>query len=407
VSADRAGTKLELSPQFPVLDSLRAVGALAVLTTHTAFQAGEYTRHGFWGTLLSRLDVGVAIFFVLSGFLLARPYLARARLDLPPPATGRYYWKRFLRIYPVYAVTVVIALAFIPENSDFGPLDWVKTLTLSDVYTRNELPYGLTQMWSLAVEAMFYLVLPLLMAIAIGRERQLRPARVLSVGLVATLASCGWHLGWGSAVGDVTGGLPTNWLPGFLAWFAVGIGLALCHVLYQSGDSANGALGLVSTIGRLPGTCWVIVAGLMLVLATPLAGPSLLIVASPSESLAKNLCYALVGGLVVVTGIFPDPAGRYVRLMSTRPLRHLGHLSYSVFCIHLPWLYVVMSFGPYEYFRGRGLEIWLVTLVGSLAAAEVLYRFVEMPGMRLKNLGGRGPSSASHPKTAPSTSTTR
>ena len=68
----------EIAPEFPVLDSLRAVGALAVLTTHVAFQSGAYVRDGTWGALLSRLDVGVAIFFVLSGFLLARPYLARA-----------------------------------------------------------------------------------------------------------------------------------------------------------------------------------------------------------------------------------------------------------------------------------------------------------------------------------------
>ena len=70
-----------MAPEFPVLDTLRAVGALAVLTTHAAFWSGDYTQHGVWGTLLARLDVGVAIFFVLSGFLLVAA--------LPRPGRGR------------------------------------------------------------------------------------------------------------------------------------------------------------------------------------------------------------------------------------------------------------------------------------------------------------------------------
>jgi peptidoglycan/LPS O-acetylase OafA/YrhL len=66
-------------PRLPVLDSLRGLWVLALLTAHTAFWAGSYTRNGVWGTLLARLDVGVALFFVLSGVLLSYPYLARAQ----------------------------------------------------------------------------------------------------------------------------------------------------------------------------------------------------------------------------------------------------------------------------------------------------------------------------------------
>ena len=95
-----------LRPDFPGLDWLRAVGALAVLTTHVAFQTGEYFRHGTLGTLLARLDVGVALFFVLSGFLLSRDWWVRHELGLEPQRTRRYALKRALRILPVYVVTV-------------------------------------------------------------------------------------------------------------------------------------------------------------------------------------------------------------------------------------------------------------------------------------------------------------
>ena len=92
---------------FPALDVLRLVGALAVLTTHVAFQTGEYFRHGVLGTLLARMDIGVAIFFVLSGFLLSRPWWASAESGTAPPEVGRYALKRVLRIWPVYVVTRV------------------------------------------------------------------------------------------------------------------------------------------------------------------------------------------------------------------------------------------------------------------------------------------------------------
>ena len=119
MTVERSRTDL-LAPQMPELDTLRAVGALAVLTTHAGFWAGDYTRLGVRGTLLARLDVGVAIFFVLSGFLLSRPYLARAATGQGAPATGRYLWKRFLRIAPVYVLTVVVALVS-SERTRPGP----------------------------------------------------------------------------------------------------------------------------------------------------------------------------------------------------------------------------------------------------------------------------------------------
>ena len=98
---------------FPHVDALRAVGALAVLTTHVGFWSASYQRDGTVGALIARLDVGVALFFVLSGFLLSRGWLVRALAGRPAPATGHYLWKRALRILPVYVVTATLALALI------------------------------------------------------------------------------------------------------------------------------------------------------------------------------------------------------------------------------------------------------------------------------------------------------
>jgi peptidoglycan/LPS O-acetylase OafA/YrhL len=411
VSHDRTarvepGPGVELAPEFPALDTLRALGALAVLTTHVTFQSGDYLQHGVWGFLFSRLDVGVAIFFVLSGFLLSRPHLARAALGRPRPSTGRYYWKRLVRIYPVYVVTAVIALALIPDNAGRGVVAWVRTLLLADVYTETRLPQGLTQMWSLSVEVAFYAALPLLMLMAIGRAgRTPRAARVWAVLAALTTVSVSWHLQLGDRVAQVSPGLPMSWLPSYLTWFAVGIGLALLHVEDQAGGRPSAGLRLVRLLGAAPGASWAMAGALMLLTATPLAGPALLFVASPAESLFKHLVYAVVAALLVGTGVFAPREGLFAQVMRTPALRHLGHISFATFCIHLPILHLVMGVTGYQLFEGHGPQIWLATVGLSLVASELLYRLVEKPGLRLRNVAppwrrrSRKPSGSSNPAT--------
>jgi peptidoglycan/LPS O-acetylase OafA/YrhL len=374
-------------PRFPVLDTLRAIGALAVLTTHTAFWGGEYTRHGAVGTALARLDVGVAIFFVLSGFLLSYPYLARARRGLPAPSLRPYLWKRFLRIYPVYLLTAVLALLLIDDNRGAPASQWLSTLLLGDIYVRGQLPQGLTQMWSLSVEVSFYLALPLLMILATG-GRSLRARRCIALVLAMTLVGVAWHLVLSDWLDDRVAGSPLLWLPSYLTWFALGIAFALARVLDDAGAPPGRVRRGLTTLAGQPGACWAAVLGLLLVAATPIAGPSLLAAPTAGQSLVKNLLYAAVGALVVLTGAFGTGRGVYARVFSFAPLRHLGHISFSVFCLHLPVLHLVMWMTGYERFEGHGWQIWLLTLTLSVGAAEVVYRWLERPAMSLRRLGG-------------------
>jgi peptidoglycan/LPS O-acetylase OafA/YrhL len=394
-----------LAPQMPELDTLRAVGALAVMVTHTAFWAGAYTEFGAWGSLLARMDVGVAIFFVLSGFLLSRPWIARAHSGLASPSVRRDFWKRFLRIFPVYIVTVTVALVFIHANDDLGPRHWLTTYSLTDIYVRDVLAAGLTQMWSLATEVAFYLVLPLLMLAAIGRRRHRLPVgRVLVVLVLMVLTSVVW-LGYGSEqVPGAENRAVNEWLLSFLGWFAVGIGLALAHVLHSSGTAPRMVARSIDQLASTPGACWAMVLGLLLVAATPLAGPTLLVAPTQSQAVTKNLLYAVAGGLLVFSGAFAVRGSTYSRVMSHPALRHLGHISYGIFCIHLPVLHFVMWITGYRLFDGHLPQIFTLTLVVSLAAAEVLHRTVELPFMRLKN---RGPGSATTASAAERATSTR
>ncbi len=152
------------------LTGVRAVAALLVVGTHAAYTTGKYT-HGYWGLVGARLEIGVPIFFVLSGFLLFRPWVKSAATGGPPPSLSRYARNRVRRIMPAYVVTVLIAYVLYhfrhagpnPGHTWYGLF---RNLTLTQIYCNGYLGkylhQGLTQMWSLAVEAAFYVVLPLL-----------------------------------------------------------------------------------------------------------------------------------------------------------------------------------------------------------------------------------------------------
>lgn len=395
--------RVETAPQFPALDALRAIGALAVLTTHASFQTGSYNVHGLFGTLLARLDVGVAIFFVLSGFLLSRPYLARHINGQPRPALGRYYEKRALRIMPIYLVTVVVALLFVPGNESAGVRQWFSSLFLADTFLYDALPYGLTHMWSLAVEASFYLVLPFLMMLMIGRVLRIR--RILTVLLGMCLTSILWHASVANALDPHVVGAPNLWFPAYLSWFAAGIALALMHIRFQLGVTSRIETA-IRGLGAQPGVCWCAVVGLMLIAATPLAGPTLLEAPTAGQSVTKHLLYAAVGTMVVLPGVFAG-TGTYTQVMSWRPLRHLGHISFSIFSIHLSLLSLAFVVTGRSVFTGGGIQIWGVTLAMTLITAELLYRFVEMPALRLKGRLGRSESVASNAQIPAMTPTTK
>jgi peptidoglycan/LPS O-acetylase OafA/YrhL len=380
-TSDTSIGDVQVAPEFSALDTMRAVGALGVLTTHTSFQTGEYLGNGVFGTLLARLDVGVAIFFVLSGFLLSRPYFARSHLGLPAPALGRYYEKRALRIMPVYVITVVVALLLVPGNDDVDAWQWASSLLLLDPYHLEALPHGLTHMWSLSAEVAFYLILPALMLLLIGRRA--RPRRLFSGLVVLTVIAVLWHAWLSEELAVHVSGATGLWLPAYLTWFAAGIALAWAHVELQAGRRHR-LLQPVQALLSMPGVCWTAVAGLLLVAATPLAGPTLLVQGTQSESVTKHVLYACIGVLIVGSGVFAAPSGAYGRAFSWAPLRHVGHISYGMFCIHLALLSLVFELLQIEPFTGHGLQVWMATLALSLVASEVLYRLVEMPAMRLK-----------------------
>ena len=361
--------------RFASLDGVRAIASLAVVLTHVGFQTGEAVN-GPARSVLSRLDLGVAVFFVLSGFLLHRPQVVAALRGRPLPATLPYLWRRALRVLPGYWLAVAAALLLLPANDGARLVDWVRQLTLTQVYVSDELLPGLTQMWSLATEVSFYLALPLLGRLA-GRtlRSQLR--------LCAVMYAVG--IGWQALVAHEV--LPPHygyWLPGHADWFALGMALAAL--------SAAGS-PLLEALSRESLTCWLGAAAVFVVAGTPLTGPYGLALLTPVETLTRTVLYGVVAVLLLMPATAQRPTGAVPWLLSTRPSQLLGRISYGIFLLHLTVLALVLEGLDVEPFTGRFWSVLVLTTAGSVAVGWASLRAVEEPALRLKRWGpGRAPA---------------
>ena len=372
--------------RFPCLNAVRAVAAIGVVATHTAFDTGEVNR-GWHGAVLSRLDFGVTLFFVLSGFLLARPFfLARSR-GLAHPSYLHFVWKRGLRILPLYWVTVVVALALVSGNEGANLARWARDLTLTQIYAPHLLSFGLTQMWSLCTEVAFYLLLPGLCWVLLRRTTASvwQPGRVLAVLGIISAAGVAWQAWAGSHSFD--GQHLGQWLPGFMPWFCIGMAFALVSAEQRLRPRDRRVRVLERAGSDLVG-CWLVAAAVFVIACTPVAGPRLLITPTALEAGAKCVLYGVAAAFLVLPLVFgPERDLRVRAVLASRVPTWLGDVSYGIFCLHLIALESVLDFLDVTVFTGRFQDVFLLTLLLTVAAAAVSYYAVERPFLRLKNVG--------------------
>lgn len=359
----------DLTPRrFGGLDALRALAALSILEFHAV---GIYARgsapDAWTHDWVARLDVGVPIFFLLSGFLLYRPF-ARARAENRRPSARAYAWRRVLRIFPGYWVALVAAVLALGLSGALAP----RYLLLLQAYSKDTVAGGLPQAWTLCVEIAFYAFLPLWAAFVRRANAPELPALALlfAVSLAYKLVVLG------AVVGDRVGAVDP-WiiaLPAYWDMFAMGM-----------------ALAVVSTRRAIPGhpALWWLAAAALFVLSAKGAG-----LAHPSvkgythtQVMVRHELYAAIAFCVLAAGLTgPRP-------LEAAPLRALGRISYGIYLYHLTVLGLLGKWDlarleddvhPYILWSAFGIA-------GTLALAVVSWFAVERPALSLRRRPPWGP----------------
>ncbi len=393
--------------RFEAGDSLRAVAALGVFVSHLGYsvltaglnQGSTVSLNGRFGdlggALLNSAALALFIFFALSGYLIAAPFIRAIVSARPSPRVRDYLLNRTLRIVPAYwAILTVLVLVI---GTGAGPLSRValpgdESSSLSQVaslYGFAQFTTGspaqvnlVPQAWTLDVEAVFYLAVPLLCVPLALLARRLRPRqRVGAVGCMI-LAGCGASLVL-TTQHNIFQGQPGLFGPVSPAWymwaFAPGLALALAE--------AAGVPELVRRSARA--RRWI--PRLLLVLAAAAFAWYAIAFGDEPPGSARSVG-ALLSILGVALGAVGAPlvrewagSGAYRPLVS-RPLTWVGKRSYSLYLVHAAVVFqlgtVALDLTDSAYLAVLTLLVMALPL--CLLLSHLSYELVERPFLRLR-----------------------
>jgi peptidoglycan/LPS O-acetylase OafA/YrhL len=346
------------------LDGLRALAALAVLVFHAWLYSRPVpvasNRSSVADYALHELRLGLVLFFVLSGFLLYRPWV-RARLNGgEPPQLWRYLAARARRVLPGYyfALAGSVALLWGLAGSPGVRLPPAESLPLFAVFGQNLSSATVMKldppMWTLAIEVSFYLALPLIGMLAMRmparRSSQLAVPAVLVAGGVGWMALC-------HALGL---GMPyTKSLPAMLPYFAAGMAAAV---------AMHGLVLRSSTRRRLMATGMALALGDAALQALAARG----VVSPPGLGVLRDLP-AAIGFALIVAAAAQAPAGA---MLSRRWLVALGTISYGIYLWNVPLLVAARGAGVLPASTAGAAA---VGVAASIAVALVSWHLVERP----------------------------
>lgn len=349
------------SGRLPSLDGWRGISILLVLGSHAVYSAGfPFPDLGVVGWLFDG-ELGVRIFFILSGFIITRLLVDEAR------RTGRislrkFYARRVLRIVPVYvaflAVLAVIAAAGWYRDD---PRSWLGAAT----FTRNLFGRGhsaTAHLWSLAIEQQFYLLWPLVLIRCRLWESPRRSA--VLIGIVLLLSPLSRVL---------APHVPSDLVERLYA------GRAL--VRYADSLAIGCAMALLLRRGETQPPRTLPPAVCLALLGVIAAGQWLLHANAVSPWAAGFVpgLQDLALGALILHSMAPS-AGWVFAALNQRALVAIGVLSYSLYIWHMLFLSDFMG----ARWASLPSHAWTTWWIAAFATAALSYRFVERPFLRLR-----------------------
>ena len=368
------------------------------------------------GGYLARMDIGVPVFFALSGFLLFRP-IAVAVVDRRPlrPALT-HLWRRALRIYPAFWVALFLIVTLTSESFR-DTTGAVVTSSLVHIHWPTHVIGPMPQAWSLATEVTFYALLPILGRLLrpwlAERDRDGRVRGLFTAVAILYLVSVGFRLFLHGLANRWTSA-GVLWLPGTLDYFSIGMTLAVAHVGFRPGTPRREQL---ERWAAPAGWWWLAAVVVFAFVAQGLGLARGLAVASWPRELTRQFLYGVIGMMLLFPLVFGgNHRGWLRRLVESPVFEWTGKISYSIYVWHM--VFIVHPWGPMDRlvdrvwnatFRTDGFEsalgwtgldsflsspfvvLLIVALVPTICVAAVSYHLVERAGLAAQSLVRRPP----------------
>ena len=375
-------TTLARDHWITAFDGLRACAAMAVFGVH--FQQITQVDPGFIGPFdpqraLINGNVGVSLFFTLSGFLLSMP-LWRAKTGVNrPPAIDAYWLRRIVRIVPAYYLCLTALLIW---NGALFDADEFTNVLLHYLFVfnySNDYFYDFNPpFWTLAVEMQFYVLLPLMFMLV----RRCRTAFAWFAFVALAVIAYGAHVALlrgiigNELVADamLPSGAPgvvlTHSLLAHLPHFLFGV-IAAGYQIITRGRAEAGGYSLGADV-----ICVIAVVGTFALVGTDLG-----IAWSPDEA----RYFWPLQSLAFVVLLLAAPRAPFVGgLLGSAPLRYAGRISYGIYLFHYPVMRLVeklLAVPGIEPGTHPGLFA-LASLVLTVALASASYFALERPLQR-------------------------
>ncbi len=369
---------ITVSQRIPELDGIRGFAIALVLVWHylaCQIQTTAGSPLAYSCKVLSMTWAGVDLFFVLSGFLIARILLAVRGAD---HYFSAFYIRRICRIFPLYylsvgAFAIVVMATDLPTDeravgwlvNDPLPL-WTYVIYLQNFATAFRGTHGANWLgisWSLAVEEQFYLILPLMIRYIPSRVfLGLLPWLIVSAPILRTVMRL--NMVHGGIAGYVL--LPCRWdslFLGVLGAFVVSdpVGRAwlerrLRHL------QLTVVLGILFCIGLI---------------AVKQEGIGSIVMASVGHTVL-----AILGLAIVLLAVLDNDRGVIRRFFRSSPLVWLGTVSYGIYIFHQPMaglMHLLLRNDEPRIANATGLAATLLALVATLVLAQLSWRYFEAP----------------------------
>jgi peptidoglycan/LPS O-acetylase OafA/YrhL len=373
---------IEMSKRNSALDSLRGLSTILIVVYHISFVSGYTVAHAnSSGAYIDRLNIGVAIFFVLSGFLIFRPFAHSLIHGSPLPKTRNYYLKRAARILPGYWLALFV-LAGLDALTIVNTSGFIRNVFIVHSFTEHNVFTGIRQAWTLTVEMSFYVVVPAFAFVFVRqtkrRDGPVSVSSLLKALSVLFLSAYVFRLFihqtdfWFLKTAHI-------WLPSHVDTLALGMGLAVLVEAPTSSETLSkvriflanhtGAFVLSSVF------VWFMSANINMAIGL-----------NKSEFHIELLGHFLYGiaSVLLVAPFCVDSQALLVKAMSFRLFTWLGTISYGIYLWHMAFLGGNFSekYMPYTENDGQVLLRFLVVIPASIAIASLSYYLLERPIMR-------------------------